>query len=203
MEHVRQFRGLDDVAAIVMSGSIKRFRSGYPLPTIAPPKWLVIDCHLSPAHPRPPHRPKIAGILMLTFTAKVDRHCPIEIDGTTARCDSEAIQHRIDRIDESYAAFDHLFDKIEQTIQQDERLQSFNASLKSSDLAPKKKSRWRSRKTVASKSNSRSGAKSKPKSSRQTGIAKVRGSQANVRTSASAKKPSTDLTEPKIKRKPR
>lgn len=80
---------------------------------------------------------------MAFFSAEKLKHRRIEIDHTAMTCDSPDVQKRLNRIDANYQQLDSKLAEIEDTISSDQRLSEINASIKTVDIAKKKKRKWR------------------------------------------------------------
>jgi len=77
------------------------------------------------------------------FSAEKLKQRPIEIDRNEITCDSPDVLKRLNRIDANYQQLDSMLTDIEDTISSDQRLSEINASIKTADIAKKKKRKWR------------------------------------------------------------
>jgi hypothetical protein len=80
---------------------------------------------------------------MAFFSAEKLKRRQIEIDHSAITCDSPNVQKRLSRIDANYQQLDSMLSDIEETISGDQRLSEINASIKTVDIAKKKKRKWR------------------------------------------------------------
>ena len=114
---------------------------------------------------------------MAFFTAEKLKRRPIEIERSSVSSLSPEVQKRLERINDNYEAFDELFADVEATIESDEHLREFNASLRAADLQPKKK-RWRLRGgSFAQKSGS---GKRSRKTKRGSEVTKLKNAQVQI-----------------------
>ena len=114
---------------------------------------------------------------MAFFTEEKLQRRPIEIERASVSSLSPEVQKRLQRINDNYQAFDEVFADVEATIERDEHLREFNASLRAADLQPKKK-RWRSR-DVRSTQKSGSGKRPK-KTKRGAEVTKLKNAQVQI-----------------------
>jgi len=80
---------------------------------------------------------------MAFFSAEKLKQRKIEIDHSAITCASPDVQKRLNRIDANYQQLDSMLSDIEETISCDQRLSAINASIKTVDIAKKKKRKWR------------------------------------------------------------
>lgn len=141
---------------------------------------------------------------MAFFTSDKLKRRRIKIDPSAVSARSHEVQNRLQRIDENYQAFDKLFEDIQATIENDDRLREFNANLRAVDLQPKKKKRWRGRAANNGTKNAAASANKKKTSRRGAAVSKIKNAQISV-SPASAKKAQsgTDSTKRRSNKKPR
>lgn len=141
---------------------------------------------------------------MAFFTSDKLKRRRIQIDPSAVSAKSPEVQNRLQRIDENYQAFDELFEDIQATIENDDRLREFNANLRAVDLQPKKKKRWRGRVGNNGTKNTAASASKKKTSRRGAAVSKIKNAQISV-SQASAKKDQsgTDSTKRRSNKKPR
>ena len=101
----------------------------------------------------------------MSFSGKDIDPKKIEIDSSTLTSDSDEVRSRLDRIGANYQKLSEILVDLETRIEEDDRLRAINetideASLESLKGGPKRKKKWRPRKTKTTKARSGSRRKS-------------------------------------------